>query len=72
MNCEFLINYHRNVSTSALDVFAEPPAKNFGFQGFVVILQAGRLRYVRRAWREATCMVHVAWEPVRETEPGSD
>jgi hypothetical protein len=28
--------------------------------------------YVRRAWREATCTVHVVWEPVRETEPGSD
>lgn len=28
--------------------------------------------HVRRAWRGATCMVHVVREPVRETEPGSD
>jgi hypothetical protein len=34
--------------------------------------QGPRLPDVRRAWREAACMVHVAWEPARETEPGSD
>ena len=33
--------------------------------------RAGARRSVRRAWREATCMVHVVWEPVRETEPDS-